>query len=284
MRPSILPNLIDAARAQRGARPGRSGAVRGRPAIQGRDADGPAHGRRRHPPQHGGAAQLGGPGPPRRRLRCQGRCAGRARRHRRAGRQHVGPAGRAGLVSPRPLGRDQARRPRDGAFRRAASARSSPAPISRGRSPPSRSSSTRRRCPRPRRPRPGRSSCCRRSSRSSATSPSSSMPTSRPRSWCAPRATPTRRWSPGARVFDVYAGKGVPDGKKSHRHRRHPAAGRAHADRRGDRGGESPRSWRRWPRQPALCCVVRMALIVFRSREASRLARVHERAGRSRSK
>ena len=31
------------------------------------------------------------------------------------------------------------------------------------------------------------------SSRSSATSPSSSMPTSRPKSWCAPRATPTRR-------------------------------------------------------------------------------------------
>ena len=31
------------------------------------------------------------------------------------------------------------------------------------------------------------------------------------------------------RVFDLYAGKGVPDGKKSHRHRRHPAAGRAHA-------------------------------------------------------
>ena len=41
------------------------------------------------------------------------------------------------------------------------------------------------------------------------------MPTSRPRSWCAPRATPTRRWSTGARVFDVYAGKGVPGGKKS---------------------------------------------------------------------
>ena len=35
---------------------------------------------------------------------------------------------------------------------------------------------------------------CRLSSRWSATSPSSSMPRSRPRSWCAPRATPTRRW------------------------------------------------------------------------------------------
>ncbi len=33
----------------------------------------------------------------------------------------------------------------------------------------------------------------------------------------------------GARVFDVYAGKGVPEGKKSLAHRGDPAAGRAHA-------------------------------------------------------
>ncbi len=88
--------------AQRGARPRRSGAVRGRPAVQGCDAAGPAHGRRRHPPSRGGAAQLGGPGPHRRRVRRQGRCARRAGRHRRAGHA-VGPVRRAQLVSSRPL-------------------------------------------------------------------------------------------------------------------------------------------------------------------------------------
>ena len=71
--------------------------------------------------------------------------------------------------------------------------RSSPRPTSRARSPRSRCSSRRRRCPRRRPPRRGRSSTL---------SPFQPLErdfaflvdaASRPRSWSAPRATPTRR-------------------------------------------------------------------------------------------
>ena len=90
MRPSILPNLIEAA-ARNEAR-GLADPALFEVGPQYKDATptGQRTRRGRHPPQHGGAAQLGGPGAHRRRLRRQGRCAGRARRHRRAGRQHVG--------------------------------------------------------------------------------------------------------------------------------------------------------------------------------------------------
>ena len=40
------------------------------------------------------------------------------------------------------------------------------------------------------------------------------MPRSRPRSWCAARNA-DKALVTGVRVFDVYAGKGVPEGKKS---------------------------------------------------------------------
>ena len=91
MRPSILPNLIDAAARNEARGLQRSRPVRGRPAVQGRLADRPgAHGSRRAP-QHGGAAQLGRPDAHGRRVRRQGRRARRAGRDRRA-RQLSAPA------------------------------------------------------------------------------------------------------------------------------------------------------------------------------------------------
>ena len=104
MRPSILPNLIDAAQRNEARGLERSGAVRGRPRVQERDADGPENRRRRPAQQHGRAAQLAGTGARRRRLRRQGRCAGRPGRDRHADGQPVDPAGRARLVPSRPLG------------------------------------------------------------------------------------------------------------------------------------------------------------------------------------
>ena len=124
-------------------------------------------------------------------------------------------AGRARLVSPRPLGRAQARRPRDGVFRRAASRDRRRPPTSRARSRPSRCSSTRRRCPRRRRARRGRKLVL-----------SPFQPLERDFAFLVDAGVEAdklvraarnadKALITGARVFDVYAGKGVPEGKKS---------------------------------------------------------------------
>ena len=43
----------------------------------------------------------------------------------------------------------------------------------------------------------------------------SSTATCRPRPCCAPPAASTASWSSDIRLFDVYEGKGLPEGKKS---------------------------------------------------------------------
>ena len=104
MRPSILPNLIDA--AQRNEARGLSD-----PALF---EVGPEYKNATPTGQRTVAAGLRSnmavprnwqePAARRRRLRCQGRCAGRAGRDRHADGQPVDPAGRARLVPSRPLG------------------------------------------------------------------------------------------------------------------------------------------------------------------------------------
>ena len=61
----------------------------------------------------------------------------------------------------------------------------------------------------------GRRCICRCSSRSSAISRLSSIATCRPRRCCAPRAGVDRKLVSDIRLFDVYEGKGLPEGKKS---------------------------------------------------------------------
>jgi phenylalanyl-tRNA synthetase beta chain len=101
---------------QRSARSCRSCPVRGRADLPRRHAAGPADGRGRRAPSHGGAAQLARSGAHGRCVRRQGRCARRVGGDRRA-RQSLDPAGRARLVPSRPLGCAEARRQGDGVVR-----------------------------------------------------------------------------------------------------------------------------------------------------------------------
>ena len=87
--------------------------LRGVRHLRGRDLCRPAPAGRRRAPRHGRAggkrAALGRLRRARRRLRCQGGRAGRARGLRRAGRPRADRGRRPGLVSPRPQRRHQAR-------------------------------------------------------------------------------------------------------------------------------------------------------------------------------
>ena len=111
MRPSLLPGLLAAARAQhRRAAPTSVAAVRDRPALSRRRRAADARPRARRRPR-GRATGAAGKAQRVRRLRRQGRGAGAARRRRRAGRQSAGagrrrpasiiPASRAGSASAR---------------------------------------------------------------------------------------------------------------------------------------------------------------------------------------
>ena len=254
MRPSILPNLIDAA-ARNEAR-GLADPALFEVGPQYKDATphGPAHGRRRHAPQHGGAAQLGRarrapstPSMPRpTRWPCWPPSARRSTTCRpRPGAPDWYHPGRSGVIKlgdrvmahfgelhPEIAGR---RRPQGPGRRLRGVPRRAAAAQGQGR------------------PRRGRSSCCRPSSRSSATSPSSSMPSVEAEKLVRAARNADKALIAGRARVRRLCRQGRARRQEVDRHRRHPAAGRAHADRCGDRGGRVPRSWRRWPRQPARC-------------------------------
>ena len=84
MRPSILPNLIDAAARNEARGLGDPALFEVGPQYKDATPTGQARDGGRRAPQHGGAAQLGRPDAHGRRVRRQGRCAGRAGRDRRA--------------------------------------------------------------------------------------------------------------------------------------------------------------------------------------------------------
>ena len=224
MRPSILPRPVDGgARAtqtaglpiRRCSRSGRTTATTRRRARR-LVAAGLRAGRTR--PRHWREPARDG-----RSLRRQGRCAGRARGRRRAGRQRCRRRRRrAALVSPRPRRRAAPRPDGAGAFRRAPPGVLDALDLEGRRSPAfevfldARAAAARAR--RARAP-----LSLRRSSRSSATSPLSSIATCR-REAAARRPGADKELITDGRLFDVYEGDGPRRGQEIARHLGHPAA------------------------------------------------------------
>ncbi len=130
------------------------------------------------------------------------------------GDDRAGEGGRAALVSPRPLGHARAWPKGARLFRRTASEDRSPPSISKARSRRSKCSSMRSRNPKPR-ARPARCSRLRPISRSSAISPSWWIATMAAEDVLRAAKGADRNLIEAANVFDVYEGKGVPEGKKS---------------------------------------------------------------------
>ena len=216
MRPSILPNLIDAA-ARNEAR-GLADPALFEVGPQYKDAtpDRPAHGGGRHAPQHGGAAQLGGPGrapstpstPRPMRWPCWPPSARRSTTCRpSAGAPDWYHPGRSGAIKlgdrvmahfgelhPEIVADADLKGP-VAAFEVFLDA----PPLPKAKADQGAAAS----------------SCCRPSSRSSATSPSWSMPAVEAEKLVRAARNADKALITGARVFDLYAGKGVPEGKKS---------------------------------------------------------------------
>ncbi len=217
MRPSALPNLVEAARRN---------ADRGFPDValfelgplyrddrpEGQMTVAAGFARRPSRP-----ARLAREAARTRSLRCEGRRAGGARRCGRADRQSADRRRPAALVSPRARRHSAARGERARPFRRTPSgcaggfrregADCRVRGVSRRRAAAARARGAQLGA--------GRRCICRYSSRSSAISRLSSIATCRPRRCCAPRAGVDRKLVSDIRLFDVYEGKGLPEGKKS---------------------------------------------------------------------
>ena len=180
-------------RPQRRPRPARRRLVRGRPAVPLRPTGGSVDRRRRHPRRPRDPPPLGGSRPCRRRLRCQGRRPGAARRPRRADGEAAARDGcRAIVVSSRPLGGAP---PRPAAVARRLRRDSPGGPRSVRRQKPAGRLRGLLRCGplrAHRRYRAAAGCAFATSSRSNATSPSSSTPTYRPPPFSTPPAVPSR--------------------------------------------------------------------------------------------